>query len=104
MDGGEQSWIEAGQTCKGLRIDPVGLAGVVVDGPELSGVSDQDVVAQLAQELADPARMGSDLQSDSGRCKAGELAAESSLCGGQACFLQQGALGVEDRHMRVAIS
>jgi hypothetical protein len=54
----EQLRIEACQPSQVLGIHLVGLAPVGVDEPQFASVSDQDLMATLLQEPANPGRVG----------------------------------------------
>lgn len=56
VDGREQFGIQACQTCEGLRVSSITLARIVVDGPELTRIGDQDIVSHIFEHMADPAR------------------------------------------------
>src|SRR3990170_3976374 len=96
MDRREQLGIQASKTSQGLGVSTISLAGVVIDRPQFTGVGDQDVVAQVFDEMTGPTRVSADLHGYSGRLERGELALEGCLGRGQARFFDQFALLVEN--------
>ncbi len=57
LDRGQEPEVQARQARELLRVGPVVLVALGVDGPELAGVGHQHLVAQTHEEPADPGRV-----------------------------------------------
>lgn len=100
---------ELGISCRQARqvlcVDPVGLAVVLVDQPQLTSVGDHDFVARLRQEAADPGRVAAHLDRDPCGWLPGEPATEGRRSTGDTALLQHLAAGqVEHEEMAVAVA
>jgi hypothetical protein len=104
VDGREEGRIQTRQTGEGLGVDAVALARVVVDRPEFASVGDQDVVAQILEQMACPTRVSTDLHGYPAGVETGELALQGGLCGGQARFFEQFTIRVENGEVRTLVS
>jgi hypothetical protein len=72
LDGSEQGRVQAPQSSEGFGIGPIALVCACVDQSYVSGIGDQAVVPELADQGAAPPRVGTDLEHHQARIKTGE--------------------------------
>src|SRR5215217_6909194 len=105
LDRREQTSIEACQAGEVLGIEPVVLAALGVDEPELAGVGHQDLVAAPSQQAADPGRVRARLERHAHRLDADETPLEGLRGRGDAGLLDDLAgLGVQQAQVAVTVS
>jgi hypothetical protein len=105
LDRREQTSIEACQAGEVLGIEPVVLAALGVDEPELAGVGHQDLVGASSQHAADPGRVRARLERHAHRLDADETPLEGLRGRGDAgLFDDLAGLGVQQAQVAVAVS
>jgi hypothetical protein len=96
----QQGWVQPGQAGEDPGIQPIALSVASVDHTHLSGVGDDDFVAELREQLTDPARVGPDLQGNPRGGKIAKPLPEGLGRGSNATLL--GDLSVSIEHGEVA--
>ena len=66
MYGVEQAGIQSCQARQSLSIRAIVFTGVVVDGAQLAGIGDKDLVTEILEQVAYPTGMGADLHGHPG--------------------------------------